>query len=116
MADFLLFSNSTDGMALEPDYSFAQKGKLITSQLRTQDGGLKIYKYGEFAAFEVPVTYITTSDQLQINKWWSAVTDLKFVWQGSEYNVRVMNKNQPIDKVIVPYNNLYQGTIELEGF
>lgn len=116
MADFLLFADSSNGIQLQPEYSFKDKTAINKSELRTQDGGLKTYKYSEYAAFDVPVKYISNSDQLQINKWWSDVTSLKFVWQGSEYNVRITNSNRPIDSLVLPYDNLYMGTIELEGF
>ena len=116
MPDYLLFADSSTSIQLEPEYGFENRHSKIQSTLRTQDGGLKQYKFGEFPAFSVPVKFVNSSDRYQIHEWWNDNTDLVFEWHGSDYNVRITNRREPLNKNTKPYNSLFEGKIELEGY
>lgn len=108
--------DSADVVNLEPEYGFEDNAKKIESTMRMQAGGLITYKYAQYPAFKIPVKYLTESNRDLVNTWWSANTQLLFTYQSSNYAVRITNKDIPIGKFSKPYDDLYEGTIELEGY
>lgn len=111
-----LFSDSSTVVNLEPEYGFEDNTEKIQSTMRTQAGGLIQYKFSQFPKFKIPVKYINATDKTQLNTWWANNTDLVFTFASSDFNVRITNKNTPIDRFTKPYVTLYEGTIELEGY
>ena len=53
-----------------------------------------------------------------VNSWWESNTELLFMKVGGTqvYSVRIENNNAPIRKFVEPYDDLYEGKIELETY
>lgn len=115
MTTFTL-TDSTTLVTLYPEYDFTDAGTKIEESHRVRDGGEFKYKFGSYDKFTFGLRYVNSSDAYNINQWWNTNTALYFNNDGTIFNVRLANGTKPIGKYILPYTNLFEGTIELETF
>jgi hypothetical protein len=115
MGSHILFADSSTSVSLDPEYDFKDSGKKIEKIQRARDGSEYRYKWGDYNAFKFSLMYVNSSDKYQLNLWWNQNTNLTFTQSGSgvEYAVRITNKSKPIDGVIEPYLDQFEGKIEL---
>ena len=112
---YLLFVDSTTGISLDPEYDFKNSGEKFESRHRARSGKEYVYKWGEYTKISFSLMYLSSSDMSTLNDWWSNNTPLLFMKEGasSVTSVHIINKKKPIDSFIKPYDDLYQGKIEL---
>ena len=72
-----------------------------------------------FRRFEIPTTFVTSSDVSIVSSWFSTGTDLRFIeddtFANSYFDVRIVGTTEPYNRFIQPYfRQLYAGTITLE--
>lgn len=115
---FRLFVDSSNGITLNPEYDYEKNRTKIENDHRTRDGSMFRYKWSAFDKFGFGVRYLNSSNMAIVNSWWESNTDLLFKDENSTevFSLRLVNDSLPISKFIKPYDNLFSGVIELEGY
>lgn len=111
--------DSLNAVYLQPEYeAFKLNDKKLEGKHRTPIGKKGVYKWGDYESIELDVLYISSGVREVINSYWNTNAELLFVQSGATKvsSVRMINKNTPINAFIQPYNDLSQGTIELETY
>lgn len=110
--------DSLNSVYLNPEYDLKQSDKKLESKHRRPIGQQEIFKWGNYKKNEFSIKYISRDQRSIINSYWSTNTELIFTQSGqAEINsVHLTNKNIPINQFVLPYNNLFQGVIELETY
>lgn len=110
--------DSLNSVYLEPEYNFKFDDKKIEDKHRSAIGRQEIFKWGDYDSAKFDVMYVSSGTRTVINSYWDTNAELLFVQSGQleVRSVHITNKNTPINQFVLPYNNLYQGTIELETF
>lgn len=109
-------TDSTTLVTLTPEYDFSNDSAKIEERHRVRDGGEFRYKFGSYNKFSFGVKFVNSSDTYNLNQWWEFNTPLYFDNDGSIFNVKFTNGKKPIGKKLLPYADLFIGTIELETF
>lgn len=108
--------SDTNTVAIYPDYDYSREDTKIRTAKRTKDGSLFIYNWATFERFKMKVNYLTSSETLQINNWWTNDTPLSYVNNsGDVHSCYLISNKLPIGKVQKPYQSLNKGIIELES-
>lgn len=115
---YRLFVDSSTGVSLDPTYEFERRDTKVEDQHRTRSGARYVYKWGQYAKFKVPVEFVSSADASQVNSWWGANTKLLFKNESDStvFSVQIVNKNLPMGEYQQPYDDLFNGVIELEGY
>ncbi len=115
---FRLFVDSNNGVTLEVEYDYDDQREKIEDRHRVRNGGQYFYKWSAFDKISFSVKYVNSSTRSIVNSWWESNTDLLFKDENETkvYSVHLLNDNLPISKFIKPHDDLWQGTIELEGY
>ena len=115
---FRLFVDSTSGVTVEVEYDYENSREKIEDRHRVRDGGQYVYKWSAFDKQSFSVMYVDSSFRALVNSWWESNTNLLFKDENATevFTVQITNDSLPISKFIKPYNNLWQGKIELEGY
>jgi len=115
---FRLFVNSSTGVTLEVEYDFSNERQKIEDKHRTRDGSQHVYKWSAWDKLGFSVNYVNSSTKAIVNSWWESNTDLLFKDENDTqvFSMRITNDSLPISKFIKPYDNLWAGKIELEGY
>jgi len=115
---FMLFPSSGNHVDLYPDWDMTDETTKVEDKHRTRSGALYTYKWGEFFRKKFGLTDVTSSDAALINSWWNTNTDLLFTQDSGTTvsSVHIMNKKTPLGGFMEPYDDLYKGKIELEGY
>jgi len=110
--------DSLNAVYLEPEYNFKLNDKKIERKHRTPIGKKDVYKWGDYKSIELDVMYVSSGVREVVNSYWSTNAELLLVQSGQleVKSVHITNKKIPINTFIQPYNNLSQGTIELETY
>jgi hypothetical protein len=118
MAQYRLFVDSSNGVDVDPEWSFAAKHQKVETEHRTRGGKLFKYKWAEYRRWEVPVAYVDSAFVSQVQSWWGGNQALLFMEEGGTevYSVRIVNPEVPCGEHIRPYTTLWQGVIELETY
>lgn len=118
MAQYRLFVNSSTGVDIDPEYDYEEGDEKQESTKRSMTGKLYKYKWGTYRVFKFGVTYVNSSFMAIVNSWWVSNTELKFMKVGATqvYSVRIENNSAPIRKFIEPYDDQFEGKIELETY
>lgn len=101
-------------VSLYPTYDMANQQELLVNRDFTINGNIAQFLWGNFTRFELPLEYIQDSDMLQINDWWNNNNQLVFYFDNTEYNIRIVNEDQPIQNLQRPYNNVWGGNLIVE--
>ena len=108
-----------DPITIYPEYSFREQARVIESTHRTLAGNQLTYIWGKYFAYTVPLRFLPTSHADLINWWWENRFNLAFTLDTSDsestYILGITNDRQPIDRRIRPYNDLWEGVLQLES-
>lgn len=107
-------SDSTITVSLDVDWEFQHNAQLIIERDLTVGGAAVDKLWSRFDAFELPISYLQSSDADLINEWWRDTEQLVFNFDGSCYDVRITNEDQPFRSLNRPYQDLWQGTIIIQ--
>ena len=120
MATIELGITSADAITLAPEYDFRRPKKQVRSEHRVPSGRLWEYKWGDFQTFKFQLNHIAEMDASVINSWFDDRTELLLFITSSTvtevHSVMIRNKETPLAQYNRPYNNLYRGSIQLEGY
>lgn len=87
---------------------------------RTRGGKMFSYKWGDYERLEVPIEYISDSKAAIINSWWATDALIYFkIYSGGVWQVNtcyLMNDGAPFDIHPKPYDQYFNGRLELETF
>lgn len=87
---------------------------------RTRGGKMFSYKWGDYERLEVPIEYISDSKAAIINSWWATDALIYFkIYSGGVWQVNtcyLMNDGAPLDIHPKPYDQYFNGRLELETF
>jgi hypothetical protein len=121
MNNFVLQVSSSQQINVFPEFSFKESDKKIESVSRARSSRQYVYKFSQYKVFDFDVMYVNSSFKATVNSWWGANAILQFYQVNSGVvvsdvtTVRITNTSKPIDGYILPYNNLFQGSIKLES-
>lgn len=108
-----------DPIVLHPEYGLREQALVMQSRHRTRAGDAYAYRWGRYSAFQVPLRFLADSHADLINWWWEGGFYLAFTLDTSDSEsirvVRIANERQPIESRVAPYEDLWQGTLELES-
>lgn len=116
---FTLFTNSTDGVTITPDYGFKIDDRKIENSVRARSAKLTSYKFSDYRKWILPLRFVNSADKQTINDWWKENKELFFVDDNDTttlYSVRIANKSAPINVVEKPYDYEWRGKIQLEEY
>lgn len=112
---FRLFVDSNTGVDVTPEFNFEESGEKIESRHRTRDGGELVYKWGFFDTIKFDIRFVDSAFKSIVNDWWSTNQNLLWMETGGTAvtSVHITNKKKPISQFQRPYNDLFNGKIEL---
>lgn len=117
---FELGIDSSTAVNLRPNFDYQNGKKQIRNDYRTKGGRAYRYKWGEYRRIKFTAEYVPASAAAVVNSWFDSNTELLwFITSGDVtevHSVMIMNDDTPFQKTIAPYDNLYKGKIELEGY
>lgn len=115
---WLLFPSSGNHVTLEPEWDFARKDAQVKDEHVTRAGKRYVYKWGSFVRFMFGLEFVSSADAAVINSWYMTNTKLLFVESGGAdvYSVMLVGKEVPMSGYVKPYDDLYRGTIDLQGY
>lgn len=115
---YLLFVSSGVEVSFEPEWDFERTDPKIENEFRTRGGQRYVYKWAQYTKFKFGATFVSSSYAAIVNSWWSSNTKLLFMStsETAVYSVQLGNNSRPFAKFQQPYDNLYQGVIELETY
>lgn len=110
--------DGTSTVSLEPEYDLKLDHRKIESSHRTRDGENYRYIWGHFRRAKFSVEFVSSADMCVVNSWWGANTPLRLYDINSTVVVSgyLVNASAPIDKLVKPYVDQFQGVIELESY
>ena len=115
-----LGTNSSDAVTLYPEQEYSKAKQQIRNEHRTRSGKLYLYKWGDYSRIKFDVNWVPASDAALVNSWFDTNTKLLFFVTSDSatevFSVMLLNKETPLAQYNAPYNNLYRGTILLEGY
>lgn len=115
---FLLFPSSGDHVSLEPEWDFDRKDTQVKNEHRTRSGKRYVYKWGSYTKFSFGVEFVNSSTAAIINSWW--ITNTKLLMKSTSdtvvYSVMLVATDLPLGQFQKPYDDLYKGKIDLEGY
>lgn len=109
-------TDSSALVTLYPEYDFKDAGEKVEERHRTRGGAEFRYNFGSFDHFEFSVKYVNSADAYQIQQWWTDSTSLFFTADGNTYMLRIANNTKPLGHKILPYDDLFDGSLILESF
>lgn len=115
---YRLFVDSSNGVTITPEYNFKEEGKKIENVHRVRSGAQYVYLWGSYNKWKFTVKYVNSEFKSIVNSWWETNTNLLFMEEGSSKvsTVRLSSKKLPVGKYMKPYDNEFQGVIELETY
>lgn len=113
----MLFPSSSSHVDLYPEWDIKRETTKFESVHRTRSSKRTVYKWSEFDRWVLSLKDVTSSDASLINGWWSSNTELQFTTDSGTTvsSVQLVNKKMPLGSYTEPYDDLYEGKIELEG-
>jgi len=116
---FQLGPASATAVTLLPEWDFTAPKKQLKSETRTQTGRLFRHLWANYESYKVPLEYVPASVANVVNSWWATQTNLILFITSSTatevHSVQIMNDNAPLAKFHEPYDDYYDGVIELES-
>ena len=119
--DYLLGISSVDAIRLYPDrteYSFGTV--LIRDDNRLDNGKLKTYIQAEYDSYNMNLSCVSSCDAMIVNSWWESGAELLlFVVSDSAVDVNsvmIMGDESPFQSFCMPYEDRFNGSINLESY
>lgn len=114
MAHFL--HSDIASLTIYPEYAYIREDTKLRTSKRTKDGSLYVYNWGNYNRFKIPVNYLTGSEALLLNEWWTNDTPLSYVNNsGDVFSSYITNSKIPVAKIQKPYQTPNRAVIELES-
>jgi len=115
---FRLFVDSSTGVTLLPEYDYSEETTKIEDTHRTRSSKRYFYRWSKYDKITFSVQYINSSTRSLINDWWDTNQKLLFKDENAPqvYSLCLVNDVLPIGEFNIPYNDLWKGIIELEGY
>jgi hypothetical protein len=121
---FDLAFDTSSAVTILPDPGMARQDKIIESVHRTPTGARYSYKWGDYYAVKIPVSFVSSGDAAIVNSWWVSRAPLVFRQYDSTSgsgaadvrSVMITNKKLPISKFEAPNLSELKGVIELEVY
>jgi len=131
-----ILDDGTIAVAFDPDWDLRRQRTSLAEESVSIGGKMATFLWGDYRSYSLPVTYIPSSDAMQINKWWrngdelNADIQLEYFTLGDSYlglldqsynplygdiKFRIVNTQQPFSQFIRPYTDEYAGTLEIEA-
>lgn len=111
--------STVDAIQLSPEWSFEERAQLLRAQHRTRAGDLHTLIWGQYFAYTMPLRFLSDSHAELVNWWWERQWPLLLTLDSSDSEslcvVRITNDAQPIGRRMRPYDDRWEGTIELES-
>ena len=109
----MYLTDLTITVSLDTDFEFQLTAELLVSRNSAVGGTLSQKLWGGYEQFNVPLRYLSGSDALQLNEWWADTDELVFYYDQTSYNVYIVNQTTPIGSLERPYQDTWEGTLEL---
>ena len=113
-SSYIIFSDITG-------YGYNFTHNIDKKDMRTKGGTLFTYvtATGNFSRFNLPTSFVSSSDVSIINSWFSTATDLRFIesddFPNSYYTVRITGRVEPFTSFNQPYfRQYYKGSVVIE--
>ncbi len=115
---FTLFIDSYNSVSFDVEYDFRNDTKQIKSEHQSRSGRRFTYKWGEVGGRSFSVRFVSSSTAAIVNSWWSSNVSLRLQEEGTldVFSCTLVSDTPPIGRFEKPYNDLYRGKIELEGY
>lgn len=112
--------SSANAITIYPEFKMKPDKKQIRNEHRSKSGRLRLYKWGDYERFSLPLSFVPTSEAAIINSWWDTNTELLlFINSDSTiavHSVMILNKESPINEYQAPYQTYMKGIVKLEGY
>lgn len=100
-----------------PEWDYQQPRQKVQASSRATSGALYQYKFSDYRTFKMNITHLADADRITINQWWRENIELNFVDpNGTSHDVVIVNKKEPFAKNIAPYDDLWEGILELSEY
>lgn len=109
----MYLTDATITVSLDTDYDFQLNAELIVSRDSAIGGTLSQYLWGKHERFTVPLRYLSGNDAAQLNEWWADTDELVFYYDSTSYDVYIINQERPVQSLEKPYQDTWQGDLEL---
>lgn len=115
---YRLFVDSSNGVSFEPEWDFDDGEQKIESAHRVKGGKRYSYLWSTYKKIKFKVMFVNSSDAAIVNSWWRTNTELLFKSESSTVvnSVMIVDNSKPLSQFIQPYDDQYQGTINLETY
>ena len=111
-----VLTDGTSVVSFNANYSLKDQGIQSANSHRTRGGELYKYTWFNKAAWKIPVSFVNSSFKYTVNNWWETDTILSMTPHGSSAvnTVMLVSNGKPISDFIVPYDDMFEGTINVE--
>lgn len=110
---------AVDWINIYPERSASENYALSKSTHTSLVGKRSTYIWHKSGAWELPIRYMPNSTAQLVNWWWEKNFNLLFTWNSSDtsqtFVTRLVNQGRPFQQLERPYNNEWQGTLQLEA-
>jgi hypothetical protein len=107
-------------ITFSPAPGYAKTDILEKLHTRARNGTLNTYKFFVKLRWEIPLSWVGSTDAGNFNTWWSNCYDCTFIPDtvnapGTSYTVRIVNDTRPLGQFSGPnWETYYQGSLILE--
>lgn len=108
-------SSDTTTLAFDPEYDYRDDAQKEETRHRTPTGREYVYKWGDYLTWKMTVSYVDSAFKCTVNSWWAGNERLLFQPMSSTevYSVYLNGRTTPVTKRIKPYDDQFEGVIEL---
>lgn len=112
----MYLTDSVDVFSFYPEYDFTDSSFKNEEVTRTRDGSEYRYKFGEVTRIDFTVRYVSSADATKVQNWYSDNTSLFLYDDVHTHSIRIVNTSKPLSKRVRPYDDLFEGKLELESY
>lgn len=120
MPTYELGTSSSTAIQIYPTFDLEIMKKQIRSERRAPTGKMRRYIWGDYWTTKVPVQFMPGSEATVINSWFDVGANLLFFITSDTateiHSVFITNDSSPLFKHTMPYDEYYEGEIELETY
>lgn len=111
MSDFL--TDGVTSLSLEFDWESSRNAENVLNASRALGGRESKHLWANVKAFNLPLSAVPSSDAALINEWWRATTAVTLYFDATSYSCYITG-GQPFTKMMKPYQDRWDGTIQIE--
>ena len=111
-------TDGTNVVSLYPEWNFERADQKNEDVHRTRSGKQFRYLWGSYRVVKFDIEHVTSATKERVNGWWTNNTPLVLYDPASTVVVSayLTNRDLPIGEFAEPYDNEFNGTIELESY